>query len=105
MKDFSGMLKQAKEMQARMAQMEEDLQDLEVEGTAGGGLVKVVLSGKADLKRVTISKDLVKPDDVEIIEDLIVAAHTAAKASLSEQLEERMKAVTGGMPMPPGFGM
>lgn len=104
MKDFSGMLKQAKEMQDRMAQMEIELQDLEVEGSAGGDMVKVVLSGKADLKSVTINKDIVKPEDVEIIEDLVVAAHANAKSALAVQLEERMKVVTGGMPMPPGFG-
>ena len=104
MKDFSGMLKQAKEMQDRMAQMEIELQDLEVEGSAGGDMVKVVLSGKADLKSVTINKDIIKPEDVEIIEDLVVAAHANAKAALTAQLEERMKSVTGGMTMPPGFG-
>lgn len=105
MKDFSGMLKQAKEMQGRMADMQAALQDLEVEGKAGGGLVRVVLSGKGDLKEVSIDKDLVKPDDVEIIEDLIVAAHTSAKAELEIKLQEKMKEVTGGMPLPPGFSL
>lgn len=105
MKDFSGMLKQAKEMQGRMADMQAALQDLEVEGKAGGGLVRVVLSGKGDLKEVSIDKDLVKPDDVEIIEDLIVAAHTSAKAELEVKLQEKMKEVTGGMPLPPGFSL
>ncbi|MBZ0216094.1 MAG: YbaB/EbfC family nucleoid-associated protein [Fimbriimonadaceae bacterium] len=105
MKDFSGMLKQAKEMQSRMAEMQAALQDLEVEGKAGGGLVRVVLSGKGDLKQVHIDKDLVKPDEAEIIEDLIVAAHTSAKAELEMKLQEKMKEVTGGMPLPPGFGL
>lgn len=103
MKDFSGMLKQAKELQGRMAEMQSDLQDLEVEGKAGGGLVRVVLSGKGDLKHVSIDKALAKPEEIEIIEDLIVAAHTHAKAELEIQLQEKMKSVTGGMPLPPGF--
>ncbi len=105
MKDFSGMLQQAKEMQSRMAQMQADLEELEVVGKAGGGLVTVTLSGKGDLKHVAINPELAKPDEIEIIEDLIVAAHAGAKAELELKLQERMKDVTGGIPVPPGFGL
>lgn len=104
-KNFSSMLKQAQELQGRMAAMQAELERIEVEGAAGGGLVRVVLSGKGDLKTVSIDPSLAKPEDVEIVEDLIVAAHADAKRRLEAALQEKMKAVTGGLPLPPGFGL
>ena len=108
-KNFSNMLKQAQELQGRMAEMQAEIERVEVEGSAGGGVVRVILSGKGDLKRLSIdpslSKDLAKPEDVEIVEDLIVAAHAEAKAKLEAALQEKMQALTGGLPLPPGFGL
>lgn len=99
------MLKQAQELQGRMAEMQAELERIEIEGTAGGGLVRVVLSGKGDLKKVVIDPSLAKPGDVEIVEDLIVAAHTDAKRKLEAVLQEKMKAITGGLPLPPSLGL
>lgn len=105
MKNFANMLKQAQELQGRMAEMQAQLENLVVEGSAGGDMVKVTLSGKGDLRQVHIDPSMAGEDDVEILEDLIVAAHAEAKRRLEEALQERMKEVTGGMPMPPGFGV
>ena len=102
------MLKQAQELQGRMSEMQAELERIEVEGSAGGGLVRVVLSGKGDLKKVgidpSLAKDLAKPGDVEIVEDLLIAAHADAKRKLEAELQERMKSLTGGLPLPPGLG-
>ena len=103
-KNFSSMLKQAQELQGRMAEMQAELERMEIEGTAGGGLVRVALSGKGDLKTVSIDPSLAKPEDVEIVEDLIVAAHAEAKRKLEAALQEKMKTLTGGLPLPPGLG-
>ena len=89
--------------------MQAELERIEIEGAAGGGLVRVVLSGKGDMKKVVIdpslAKDLAKPGDVEIVEDLVIAAHADAKRKLEARLQEKMKAVTGGLPLPPGLGL
>lgn len=105
MKSLGGLMKQAQEIQARMAEMQEKLEALEVEGQSGAGLVRVTLGGKGALKRVHIDPSLLKPEEAEILEDLIVAAHADAKARLEERLAEEMKAVTGGLPLPPGFSL
>lgn len=97
------LMKQAQEMQARMGKMQAEVEALETEGVSGGGLVKVVLTGKNTLKSVSIDPSLLNPDDREVIEDLIVAAHADAAARNARQIEERMKSVTGGMPLPPGL--
>ena len=104
-KGFGNMLKQAQELQERMQAMQAELEGLEVEGSAGGGMVRVTLSGKGDMKRVAIDKSVAKPEDVEILEDLIVAAHTDAKGKLEVALKEKMQSVTGGLPLPPGMGL
>lgn len=108
-KNFASMMKQAQELQGRMAEMQAELERMEVEGSAGGGVVRVALSGKGDLKRVAIdpslAKDLAEPEAIEIVEDLIVAAHADAKRKLEEALQEKMQAVTGGLPLPPGLGL
>jgi DNA-binding YbaB/EbfC family protein len=103
MKDLMGVMKQMGEMQARMQKMQEELGAMEIEGQAGGGLVKVTLTGKGDMKSVHIDPSLMKPDEAEILEDLVVAAAQDAKAKLDVQLQEKMQERTGGLPIPPGL--
>lgn len=103
MKDIMGMMKQVGQMQARMQQMQEELAGLELDGQSGGGLVRVTLSGKGDVKRVRIDPTLMKPDEAEIVEDLIVAAAADAKSKLEGVMQEKMQALTGGLPLPPGL--
>ena len=103
MKDFMGMMKQAQQLQAKMAEMQQQLEQTEIEGSAGGGLVSVTLDGKGGLKQVKIDDSLMKPDEREIVEDLLVAAHADARARLEDVMQERMKEVTGGLPLPPGL--
>lgn len=105
MKNLGQMLKQAQEMQAKMAEMQARLEEQEIEGAAGAGMVRVVLNGKGALKRVSIDPDLLKPDDAEIVQDLLVAAHADAREKLDRQMQEKMQELTGGLPLPPGFKM
>ncbi|GAB5501769.1 YbaB/EbfC family nucleoid-associated protein [Pyruvatibacter sp.] len=105
MKNLTGLMKQAQEIQARMGEMQERVAALEVEGTSGAGLVTVTLRGKGELKGVKVDPSLMVADEVEILEDLLVAAHADAKARLDNKLQEEMKSVTGGMPLPPGFSL
>lgn len=103
MKDLMGMMKQVRDMQARMQQMQEELEGLEVGGQSGGGLVAVTLNGKGDMKRVRIDPSLMKPDEAEIVEDLIIAAVQDAKSKVEATVQEKMQSVTGGLPIPPGM--
>jgi DNA-binding YbaB/EbfC family protein len=103
MKDLMGVMKQVGEMQARMQKMQEELAALEIEGQAGAGLVKVTLSGKGEMKRLKLDPSLMKADEVEILEDLVVAAAQDAKAKLDAQLQAKMQAMAGGLPLPPGL--
>jgi hypothetical protein len=103
MPDFLGLMKQATELKSKMEAMQAELDRLEVEGTSGGGLVTIRISGKGDLRSVKIDDSLFKPDQKEIVEDLLVAAHADAKRKLETQLAERMQALTGGLPLPPGL--
>ena len=103
MADFMGMMKQAAQLQSKMQEMQAELDTIEVEGTAGGGMVNVTLSAKGDLKGVKIDDSLMKPSDKEIIEDLLVAAHADARRKAEAVMAEKMKAVTGGLPLPPGM--
>ena len=103
MADFMGLMKQAAQMQAKMQEMQAELDQIEVEGAAGGGLVTVTLSGKGEMKGVKIDDSLIKPQEKEIVEDLIVAAHADARRKAEVLLQEKMKAVTGGLPLPPGL--
>lgn len=103
MKDIMGMMKQLGQMQSRMQAMQEELAALEIGGQSGGGLVQVTLDGKASLKRIKIDPSLMKPDEVEIVEDLVLAAMQDAKAKVELALADKMQAVTGGMPLPPGL--
>jgi len=103
MRDIMGMMKQAKEMQAKMAAMQEEIAALEAEGHAGGGLVTVKLSGKGAMTALSIDPSLFKEDDIEVIEDLIIAAHNEAKSKVKAIMAEKTQALTAGLPIPPGF--
>lgn len=105
MKNFAGLMKQAQELQSKMGEMQEKLASLEIEGASGAGLVSVTLSGKGEMKAAKIDPSLMKPEEAEILEDLLVAAHNDAKAKLEERLQEEMKNVTGGLPLPPGLSL
>lgn len=105
MADFMGLMKQAAQLQSKMQALQAELEQIEVEGTAGGGLVAVKLSGKGDLKGVRVDDSLLKPSEKEILEDLLVAAHADARRKAEVVLQEKMKAVTGGLPLPPGLGL
>ncbi len=103
MKNISEMMKQAQEMQGRIQEMQGELDTLEVKGTSGAGLVTVTLNGKGDITGLDIDPSLVKSEEVEILEVLVVAAHTAAKTKIEDILQAKMKALTGGLPIPPGM--
>jgi DNA-binding YbaB/EbfC family protein len=103
MKDLMGMMKQVGQMQARVQQMQEELAALEIDGQSGGGLVHVTLTGKGDVKRVRIDPSLAKADEVEILEDLVVAAAADAKGKLDVTLQAKMQEMAGGLPLPPGL--
>jgi DNA-binding YbaB/EbfC family protein len=96
-------MKQAGEFKSRMEAMQAELDHLEVEGTAGGGLMTLKLSGKGDLRSAHIDDSLLKPDQKQILEDLIVAAHGDARRKLETMLQEKMQTLTGGLPLPPGL--
>jgi nucleoid-associated protein EbfC len=103
MKDLGGLLKQAQAMQEKMAELQSSLDQIAVEGRSGGGMVAVTLSGKGAMTRLTVDPGLVKPEDKEMLEDLIVAAHADARAKLEERMAAEMQKITGGLPLPPGF--
>ena len=103
MVNLGNMMKQAQELQKKMADAQENLKSIEVEGNAGGGLVKVIISAKGDIKRISIDKSIMKEDEKEITEDLIVAAINDAKQKAEEVAKEEMKKVTGGISLPPGM--
>ena len=103
MKDLMGMMKKAQELQGRMQELQESLGNLMVEGRSGGGLVTVTLSGKGELKGLKIDPSLFKEDDVEVLEDLIVAAHADAKQKAEAEMQARMAEMTSGLPLPPGM--
>lgn len=103
MKNLGALMKQAQEMQAKMAEMQERLATIEVDGSAGAGMVRVTLDGKGGLKKVALDPSLMNPPEREMIEDLVVAAHADAKAKLEARVAEEMSAVTGGLQLPPGL--
>ena len=105
MADFLGLMKQAAELKSKMEAMQAELDRIEVEGTAGGGLVAVRLSAKGEMKAINIDASLMKPDEKEIVEDLLVAAHADARRKVEALMQEKMKSLTGGLPLPPGFGV
>jgi DNA-binding YbaB/EbfC family protein len=103
MPDFFGLMKQAAEFKSKMEAMQAELERLDVEGTAGGGLVTLTVSGKGDLRAVHVDDSLLKADQKEILEDLIVAAHADARRKLEAMLADKMQMLTGGLPLPPGL--
>lgn len=103
MVDIMGLMKQAGQMQAKMQEMQAELDNIEVEGTAGGGLVAVKLSAKGDMKGVKIDGSLMKPEEAEILEDLLVTAHADARRKADAVMQEKMQSMTGGLKLPPGF--
>ena len=105
MADFMGLMKQAAQLQSKMQALQAELDTIEVEGTAGGGMVAVKLSAKGELKGIKVDESLMKPSEKEILEDLLVAAHADARRKAEAVLQEKMKAVTGGLPLPPGLGL
>ena len=103
MKDIMGLMGQVKEMQSKMEAMQAEIAELEVEGRAGGGMVRVTVTGKGDLRDVSIDPSLLKEDEGEILEDLIVAAHNDAKVKADRLVQEKTQELTSGLPLPPGM--
>ena len=103
MKNLGDMMKQVQAMQSKMADMQAKLEAATVMGQSGGGLVKVTLTGKGTMTALHVDASLLKEDEKEILEDLIVAAHADAKAKSEALMAEEMKSVTGGMALPPGM--
>ncbi|HEX8666280.1 MAG TPA: YbaB/EbfC family nucleoid-associated protein [Beijerinckiaceae bacterium] len=103
MRDLMGIMKQAQAMQQKMQDVQEELDRIEVEGSAGGGMVKVVTSAKGQAKSVKIDPSLLNPDEAEIVEDLVVAALNDARQKADRAAQEKMEEVTRGLPLPPGL--
>ncbi len=103
MKNLAGLMKQASQMQQKMAEMQAKLEAAEIEGVSGAGLVSVVLSGKGLMKRLKIDPKLVDPAEAEMLEDLVLAAHNDARTKLDEMTADEMKNATGGLNLPDGM--
>ncbi|UUP17732.1 MULTISPECIES: YbaB/EbfC family nucleoid-associated protein [Nitratireductor] len=103
MRDLMGLMGKAKEMQAKFQAMQEEMAQMEVTGQAVGGAVKVTLTGKFEMKKLEIDPSLFKEDDVEILEDLILAAHNDAKTKVEAAMQEKSQEMTAGLPIPPGM--
>jgi DNA-binding YbaB/EbfC family protein len=103
MADIMGLMKQAQAMQQKLQDAQVELENLEVDGSAGGGVVTVKVSGKGNLKAINIDPSLMNPDEKEILEDLIVAAMSDARAKAERVAQERMASITKGLPLPPGL--
>jgi DNA-binding YbaB/EbfC family protein len=103
MKNLGEMMKQVQAMQSRMADVQAKLEQTAVTGQSGGGLVKVTLNGKGAMTALAIDASLLKPEEKEIVEDLVAAAHNDAKTKVEAMMAEEMKSVTGGLPLPPGL--
>jgi DNA-binding YbaB/EbfC family protein len=103
MKDIMGMMKKAQELQGKMQEFQENLGNLIIEGRSGGGLVTVSLSGKGDLKGIKIDPTLFRDDEVEVLEDLLIAAHKDAKDKIESEVQSKMAEMTAGLPIPPGM--
>ncbi|MEM6461584.1 MAG: YbaB/EbfC family nucleoid-associated protein [Pseudomonadota bacterium] len=103
MRDIMGMMGKVKEMQEKMAAMQEEVEKLELEGTSGAGLVTVRINGKGKMLGLSIDPSLIKPEEAEILEDLIVAAHNDAKGKVEAAVQEKTQELTAGLPIPPGM--
>lgn len=102
-KGLGGMMKQIQEMQTKMAQAQEELAEVRVSGTSGGGMVTATMNGKQELLELSIEKEVIDPEDKEMLEELVVAAIAQAREKASEAQQEKLSAVTGGLPIP-GMG-
>lgn len=103
MKNLGNLMKQAQQMQAKMAEMQGKLELMEVSGASGGGMVQVLINGKGEMRKLKIDPSLVDPNDVEVLEDLIVAAFNDAKAKVEATMQDEMQKMTGGLNLPAGF--
>ena len=103
MKNIGQMMKQAEQMQAKMAEMQARLAELEVTGGAGAGLVEITLNGKGEMRRIKLQKAVVDPDEVEVLEDLILAAFNDAKGKVEAQMADETNKLMGGLKLPPGM--
>jgi hypothetical protein len=103
MKNLGQMMKQAQQMQERMAELQAKLETVEVSGASGGGMVQVMLNGKGEMRRIKIDKSLIDPNESEVMEDLILAAFNDAKGRVEAHMAEEMKQLTGGLSLPPGM--
>jgi len=102
-KDIMGMMKKVQEMQSKMAALQDELENIDVEGASGGGMVKVVRSAKGTVKAVTIDVTLMNPEEKDILEDLLVAAINDARTKADQAAQDRMASLTAGLPIPPGL--
>ncbi|MGI8567773.1 MAG: YbaB/EbfC family nucleoid-associated protein [Methylocella sp.] len=103
MPDMFGLMKQAQAMQAKMQEMQAEMERIEVEGQAGGGMVRVILTAKGQMRGLTIDDQLLKADEKVVLEDLIVVAHEDARRKAERLMEEKMKGMTAGLALPPGM--
>lgn len=103
MKNLGQLMKQAQAMQGKMAEMQEKLESMEIEGSSGAGMITVTLNGKGAMRGVKIDPSLAKADEMEILEDLITAAHNDAKSKLEQKVQEETADMMGGLELPPGF--
>ena len=101
--NIQSMLKKAQQLQAKMSQVQEELKTKEMIGTAGGGKVKVTMNGAQEVTAISIDPDVVKPDEADLLEDLVLAAFRDARSKITKMVEEEMSRVTGGMGLPPGL--
>jgi nucleoid-associated protein EbfC len=105
MADVLGMMKQAMSLQSKMKELQDQLAQVEVEGTSGGGLVKAMMSAKMEVRSLKIDPSLIKPEEREVLEDLIVAALSDARRKAEAAMQEKVSSLTGGMQLPPGLGL
>ena len=105
MADFMGMMKKAAELQSKMKAMQDELDHVEVQGSSGGGLMSVRMTAKGEVKSVKIDRSLIKTDEIEILEDLLVTALNDARRKAEAAMQEKMQALTGGLGLPPGLGL
>ena len=103
MRDMMGMMKQAQQLQQKMQELQAELDATEVEGASGGGLVKLRMTAKGDMRGLSVDPSLMVAEEREILEDLVVAAHADARSKAERMMAEKMQALTGGLPLPPGL--
>ena len=104
MPDFNDLISQAKKMQEKMKETQDALKSIEVEGVSGGNAVKIIMNGDGDVKKISLDDSLLR-EQKEILEDLIIAAHSDAKSKINDEVAKKMKEITGGLPLPPGFNL